>query len=114
MRMRISPDVSIGLGVRVKVPGDRMIGEDIELLVSEPAGKQMPPYERLLGDALRGNDELFSREDLVTAQWNVVDPILDDVVPVYLYEQGTWGPDESMGLIGNDGPWINPKKAKKS
>ena len=85
-----------------------MIGEDLELSLTEEADQQMPPYERLLGDAIRGNDQLFSREDLVTAQWNVVDPILGDITPVYPYEQGTWGPDEAQGLIGNDAPWINP------
>ena len=31
--MRISPDVSIGMGVRVKLPGERMVGEDVELIL---------------------------------------------------------------------------------
>jgi glucose-6-phosphate 1-dehydrogenase len=68
----------------------------------------MPPYERLLGDAMRGNGELFARQDLVEAQWRVVQPVLDSVTPAYPYEQGTWGPAESHQLIGNDGPWIDP------
>jgi glucose-6-phosphate 1-dehydrogenase len=109
VRIRISPDIVFAMGVRVKKPGDRMMGEDVELLFSEQPDAQMPPYERLLGDALKGNDSLFSREDLVTAQWEVVDPILGDVTPVYPYEQGTWGPGEAEGLIGRDAPWINPK-----
>ena len=108
VRIRISPDIAFAMGVRIKKPGERMIGEDLELSLTEEADQQMPPYERLLGDAIRGNDQLFSREDLVTAQWNIVDPILGDITPVYPYEQGTWGPDEAQGLIGNDAPWINP------
>ncbi len=56
---------------------------------------EMPPYQRLLGDAMRGNGELFARQDLVEAQWRVVQPILDNVTPAYTYEPGTWGPDES-------------------
>ena len=109
LRIRINPDIAFAMGLRIKQPGDRMVGEDVELALAEQASQAMPPYERLLGDALRGNDELFSREDLVTAQWNVVDPVLDDVTPVYPYQQGTWGPDESQGLIGTDAPWINPQ-----
>jgi len=27
----------------------------------------MPPYQRLLGDAMRGNGELFARQDLVVS-----------------------------------------------
>ena len=37
MRMRISPDVTIGMGVRVKLPGERMVGEDVELILTEQA-----------------------------------------------------------------------------
>src|SRR6202012_3796402 len=55
MRMRVSPDISIGLGVRVKVPGERMVGEDVELNLKSHAVDDMPPYQRLLGDAMRGN-----------------------------------------------------------
>jgi glucose-6-phosphate 1-dehydrogenase len=109
LRMRVSPDISIGLGVRVKVPGERMAGQDVELSLKSHAASDMPPYQRLLGDAMRGNSELFARQDLVEAQWRVVQPILDNVTPVYGYEPGTWGPDEAMQLIGSDGPWIDPK-----
>ena len=108
MRMRVSPDISIGLGVRVKVPGERMVGEDVELKLKSHATDDMPPYQRLLGDAMRGNGELFARQDLVEAQWRIVQPILDNVTPVYTYEPDTWGPDETSQLIGADGPWINP------
>ena len=109
MRMRVSPDIVIGLGVRVKVPGERMAGQDVELTLKSHAAHEMPPYERLLGDAMRGNGELFARQDLVEAQWRVVQPILDNVTPVYNYEPGTWGPDEAVQLIAADGPWIDPR-----
>jgi glucose-6-phosphate 1-dehydrogenase len=109
LRMRVSPDVAIGLGLRVKTPGERMVGDDVELTLKEHAAADMPPYERLLGDALRGNFELFARQDLVLAQWRIVQPILDDVTPIYNYEPGSWGPDEAAQLIGCDGPWTNPQ-----
>jgi len=108
VRMRISPDVSIAMGVRVKLPGERMVGEDVEMILTEHAPSMLPPYQRLLGDAVRGLGELFGRDDIVDAQWRIVEPILDDVTPVYPYEQGTWGPNEAEALIGSDGPWRNP------
>jgi len=113
MRMRIDPDIAIGIGVRVKTPGERMIGNDVELALTEQAADDMPPYERLLGDALRGQSELFAREDLVEAQWRAVEPILGNVSPFYEYAPGSWGPDEAQRLIGGDGPWINPQAAQE-
>ena len=114
MRIRISPDVAVGVGVRVKIPGERMVGRDVELELHRQAGDDMPPYERLLGDASRGNGELFSRQDLVEAQWRIVDPILGNVAPYYSYLPGTWGPEEAGQLIGNDGPWVDPVVEKKA
>lgn len=114
MRIRVSPDFAIGLGVRVKIPGERMVGRDVELDLHSQAANDMPPYERLLGDASRGNSELFSRQDLVEAQWRVVEPILGNVTPVYSYLPGTWGPEETGQLIGHDGPWIDPQVAQQT
>lgn len=108
MRIRISPDFSMGLGIRVKIPGERMVGRDVELELHREEANDMPPYERLLGDASRGNIELFSREDLAEAQWRVVEPVLGNVTPFYSYLPGTWGPEEAGQLIGTDGPWIDP------
>jgi glucose-6-phosphate 1-dehydrogenase len=108
MRIRVSPDMTVGLGVRVKTPGERMVGRDVELELHRQAADDMPPYQRLLGDASRGNVELFSRQDLVEAQWRIVEPVLGNVTPYYSYAPGTWGPDEANQLIGNDGPWLDP------
>jgi glucose-6-phosphate 1-dehydrogenase len=109
MRMRISPDISIGLGVRVKTPGERMVGDDVELDLTRRAADDAPPYQRLLGDAMRGIGELFARQDLVEAQWRIVEPILGNVTPVYVYDPNSWGPEEAHQLIGADGPWVNPR-----
>jgi len=109
MRFRLSPDVFVALGLKVKRPGDKMIGEPVELTLNETTASQTPPYQRLLGDAMRGDGELFGREDIVDAQWRIVEPILADPPPVVEYEPGTWGPEEADGLIGADGPWRNPE-----
>ena len=111
MRFRIQPDVTIALGTRVKIPGDRMIGDDVELILSRQPGQDMPPYQRLLGDAMHGVSELFTREDIVDAEWRIVNNILGNATPVYKYGPGTWGPKGAEQLVGSDGPWRNPAPA---
>jgi glucose-6-phosphate 1-dehydrogenase len=111
MRIRISPDVTIALGLRVKHPGEGMEGQDVELILTEQESAFMPPYQRLLGDAMHGIGDLLGRQDIVDAQRRIVEPVLDDVVLPVTYEQGSWGPEEANELIGPDGPWHNPKPA---
>lgn len=109
MRFRLSPDMAIGLGLRVKQSGDSMAGNDTELMLIEQDVVFRPPYQRLLGDAMQGKGDLFGREDIVDAQWRIVQNILDDATPLYVYEPGSWGPDEAIQLIGDDGPWRDPQ-----
>jgi glucose-6-phosphate 1-dehydrogenase len=112
MRMRISPDISIALGVRIKRPGEQMVGNDLELALTRQEASVMPPYERLLGDAMRGIHELFTRQDEIEAQWRATDPILNNATPLYQYEPNTWGPEEANELIGADGPWCDPSASE--
>jgi glucose-6-phosphate 1-dehydrogenase len=114
LRARLSPDVGVALGLRMKHPGERMIGDHVELSLMQRAGSDIPPYQRLLGDAMRGNNELFGRQDVVDAQWRIVEPILKTPPPVQEYERGTWGPDAATALIGADGPWRDPAAAPKA
>jgi glucose-6-phosphate 1-dehydrogenase len=109
IRFRLSPNVTISLGARVKLPGEAMVGEAVELLVRHMAGDEMTPYERLLGDAIRGDAMLFVREDAVEAAWRVVDPVLGNKTPVHEYEPNTWGPAEADQIIVTPGGWHNPK-----
>jgi len=115
LRLRLSPEVVIALCMRVKLPGERMEGEDAELIAKHQSPDEMTPYERLLGDALRGDQSLFAREDAIEAQWKIVDQVLGNVTPVHEYEQNTWGPAEADALIedrGTDkGRWLNPQSS---
>jgi glucose-6-phosphate 1-dehydrogenase len=106
MRFRLSPGVTISIGARTKSPGEKMVGENVELLLSQTPGDAMTPYERLIGDALRGDPSLFVREDEVEAAWKVVDPVLDLPSPVEEYEPRSWGPASADAVI--DGGWNNP------
>jgi len=106
-RFRLSPDVAIAIGARTKLPGEPMAGTATPLVARCHAGG-MTPYERLLGDALRGDTALFTRGDAIEAAWRVVDPILDDAVPVTSYEPGTWGPPSAGRLLADGTRWHDP------
>jgi glucose-6-phosphate 1-dehydrogenase len=113
VRFRLSPQVTIGLGARVKRPGEAMTGEPIELrLVEEPSQGQdgrMDAYERLLGDAMAGDATLFAREDVVEAAWAIVDPILTEPGRVHAYAPGTWGPSAADALVNDVEGWNDPE-----
>jgi glucose-6-phosphate 1-dehydrogenase len=109
LRFRLSPNVVIALGTRAKVPGEAMIGEDVELVARHHSGDEMAPYERLLGDAMRGDATLFAREDSVEAAWRVVDPVLGNATSVYRYAPNSWGPHEADALVVGEGGWHNPR-----
>ncbi len=108
VRFRMSPEVLVAISARSKVPGSGMKGEDVELVARHNALDEMAPYERLLGDAMRGNPALFVREDAVEAAWSIVDPILDTQTPIYEYAPQTWGPGEADQIIAGNGGWHNP------
>ena len=108
-RFRLSPEVVISEGARVKRPGEEMVGDAVELVARHSLAGEKSPYERLLGDAIRGDASLFTRDDGVEAAWRVVDPILHSAVPVEAYEPGTWGPAAARAVVAGDEGWHDPK-----
>lgn len=108
LRFRIAPEVSVSLGARRKAPGDAMIGEPVELCAVDDDQGDMEPYERLIGDAMNGNNQLFTRQDASEIAWRIVAPVLDDKTLPPIYEPGTWGPTEAMAQFGPPNGWINP------
>ncbi len=108
-RFRVAPDVTIALGTVHKKPGEAMLGEEAELVLRhQSGGDEMDAYERLLGDAMRGDPALFAREDSVEAAWHVVAPVLGNVVPVEIYEPNTWGPADALKKLCPPGGWNDP------
>ena len=109
VRFRLGPDrVAIGLGVRAKRPGAAMVGEDLELFVSDEKHDGMGAYERLIGDAIHGDVSQFDREDGVEEAWRIVDPVLSEHTPVCVYTPGSWGPAEADKLPLGYGGWHKP------
>ena len=109
LRFQINPDLVISLDVRAKKPGEAMVGTDVSLDLDERPHDEMEPYERLLGDALKGDQSLFARQDTVEAAWRVVDGILGDATPIHFYEPGTWGPEEADRLLPRGRSWLSPR-----
>src|SRR5262249_40394837 len=102
------PDVAIALGAHAKEAGPDMRGREVELFVAQEQPHEMDPYERLIGDALRGDASLFAREDEVEAAWAIVDPILHARTRVLEYPKGTWGPPQANDLIEGPCNWHDP------
>jgi glucose-6-phosphate 1-dehydrogenase len=108
LRFRITPDVAIAMGMTVMAPGEAMAGTSAEMIASEqPSAEDMDAYEKVLGDAMAGDATLFAREDYVEEAWRIVDPLLQNDMPVHLYEPNSWGPKE-IDLIMPPGGWHNP------
>jgi glucose-6-phosphate 1-dehydrogenase len=105
LRFRLQPGSGLALGARVKRAGKDFLGQERELAFLDEQPDNETPYERLLGDAMRGNAALFTREDAVEAAWAVVGPVLENHRPVTTYARGSWGPREAEALIAGDGGW---------
>ena len=114
IRFGLEPEVFIALTARAKVPGEAMIGEDVRLVEHRCPGDEMEPYERLLGDALRGDRTLFGSQAGVEAAWRVVDPILGSDEPVLEYDRGSWGPAEAGRLAADAGGWLESRVVEPS
>jgi glucose-6-phosphate 1-dehydrogenase len=109
LRFRISPEMTIAVSANVMSPDNPMKGEGVEMVASRhPRPEEMAAYERVLGDAMAGDQTLFAREDYVEEAWRIVDPILKAGTPVYGYEKNTWGPSQVNETVLPPGGWHNP------
>jgi glucose-6-phosphate 1-dehydrogenase len=108
LRLRISPDMTIAMGMTIMGPRDGMNGEAVEMLAShDPTADEMDAYERLLGAVMEGDTSLFARQDYVEEAWRIVDPVLALDTAVHPYEPNTWGPAEAEQVVPRGG-WHNP------
>jgi len=108
VRFRISPEMTIAMGVSVtpiKGDGPR---EEVELVACRhPLAEEMEAYERVLTDAMAGDATIFARQDYVEEAWRIVDPMLGSERPVETYAVHTWGVEDSS--IVPPGGWDNPE-----
>ena len=81
--------------LQAKVPGLAMVSRQVDLAVEygEQLGGDGPDaYERLIADALVGDERLFARQDGVEEAWRIVEPLLDATDQPHRYSPGSWGP----------------------
>jgi glucose-6-phosphate 1-dehydrogenase len=105
---RLSPTVSMTLEANIKKPGEAMVGEEAALVEHRHTDDEMPPYERLLSDALRGDRTLFGSEAAVEASWRIVNGVLSTDAPLHAYAAGSRGPAEADRLAAEAGGWVEP------
>lgn len=107
--LRIDPNPGADFRVQAKKPGAQVARTvDLSVIFAEELGEAPLPYERLLGDAIRGNPSLFTREDSVEETWRILQPLLDAPPPVEIYRAGSWGPSGSDQLVVGHPRWREP------
>jgi glucose-6-phosphate 1-dehydrogenase len=117
--VRIDPTPGADLMVQVREPGPEasLRTIDLSLIFADELPDPPEPYERLLGDVLRGDARLFVREDSEEQTWRIVQPLLDAPPPVQPYARGSWGPaDAGKLLTGHPSwrrPWLPPDPARR-
>lgn len=105
---RIWPETAVSMTLQGKKPGAGWEPMAQQLAFAQQPGSDIRPYDRLIGAALDGDRWLFARQDTVEAAWEIVDPVLGDVVPVHPYARGSWGPKEADRLLPGRDTWHDP------
>ena len=117
LTIRIQPDEGIALRFGAKVPGTASMAVcpvTMDFDYADAFGtSKANGYERLLLDAMLGDQTLFSHRDGVETNWALYTPILEawaaknpEVFPNYF--AGSWGPDCANRLIERGGhTWRN-------
>jgi glucose-6-phosphate 1-dehydrogenase len=94
---------SISARFLAKVPGAEMRLGGAKMVFryedSFSAKNALEGYERLILDAMLGDQSLFTSADQVERLWEVSAPLLEDPPPVEPYEPGSWGPPSIAKLI---------------
>ncbi|MBM0637765.1 glucose-6-phosphate dehydrogenase [Campylobacter sp. VicNov18] len=110
--IRLQPDNEISLNLRVKKIGKTIEYEEKNLILNLNNTAIMQPYERLILDAIEGNQTSFNHKEELEAAWVWIDPILENwkanKTPLYYYLAGSWGPKEVFDFIKQEGhEWHN-------
>ncbi len=108
--LRIQPEEGISLRFLSKSPGSgmRVRPVSMDFNYGSSFGERSPTaYETLLVDAMAGDATLYTRQDMVDASWQVVQPILDGWANQKFdfpnYAAGSWGPKASDEMLARQG-----------
>jgi glucose-6-phosphate 1-dehydrogenase len=107
--IRIDPDPGTSILLEAKQTGEEALRRvHLDLLFQQQFGDQPGPYERLLADALAGNQQRFARQDMVIETWRIVQPLIDNPCAIEPYRKGSWGPEGASNLLHGYGGWRRP------
>jgi glucose-6-phosphate 1-dehydrogenase len=104
----LAGDGEIDLSLVAKKPGPALDLDNARAAIplsGLDGANPLPPYVRLIHDALIGDRSLFTRPDGLAAVWKVANPLLTNPPKVAPYAQGSWGPDKARKLIA-PGRWL--------
>jgi len=108
--LRVQPEEGISLRFLSKQPGSGMKLRPVSMdfKYGSSFGMRSPTaYETLLVDALTGDPTLYTRQDMVEASWQAVQPILEvwgnRNFDLPNYPAGSWGPEESETMLARNG-----------
>jgi glucose-6-phosphate 1-dehydrogenase len=112
--VHVQPDEGVSLAIGAKVPGQgmRIRTVHMDFMYGGTFRTDLPEaYERLILDAMLGDQTLFTRSDEVEEQWALVDAIVAawarDRPAFPNYPAGTWGPVTAEELMRRDGrEWL--------
>jgi glucose-6-phosphate 1-dehydrogenase len=94
---------AIKLNFLAKVPGAELSLGNAEMTFSYKdsftISHALEGYERLLLDAMIGDQSLFTRSDGIERLWEISEPLLENPPPVEPYPRGSWGPASVKRLI---------------
>ncbi|RLV60620.1 glucose-6-phosphate dehydrogenase [Parashewanella curva] len=113
LTIRLQPHEGVEIQMMNKVPGleqkQRLQTTKLDLSFSDTFKNDRiaDAYERLLHEAMKGNQALFVRRDEVEQAWQWVDGIMEAWDHAgekpKAYPAGSWGPVASVALISKDG-----------
>jgi glucose-6-phosphate 1-dehydrogenase len=102
LTLRIQPGEAITFSFLTKEPGPEVRVKPVRMHFSYRDAfqeSQQDAYERLLHDAMEGDQTLFLRSDGVREAWRIVEPIITELPPLRFYASGSWGPPQTDDLI---------------
>ncbi|MGV9296819.1 glucose-6-phosphate dehydrogenase [Amycolatopsis sp. NPDC003676] len=106
--LRISPDPAFRLRLSGLDSAQQWRPVRLDTTFERDLGTPRTPYERLLADALVGDDRLFAWQDAVEESWRILRPALAYPRPARLYAPGTWGPSAADDLVDGYPAWQSP------
>jgi len=109
--MKIQPEEGVSIRFNAKVPGPKMHIRGVTMDFNYGSGfgvVSAPAYERLIGDAMRGDATLFTRWDAVEQAWEAITPVLNRwtesrKVDFPNYLAGSQGPQSADALLVSEG-----------